>query len=131
MNVTTPLSLLCWATRGQDAVPISHPYQGYDIIQLLPCGPPVLGRARGVNPNRKCWCPSSIDTRRSLGSTGRVERGAYCLDSSSSSIHPVQATWLHWRGHSSAISSSHADGRMPKKILHRQGIDNGNRSKTD
>ena len=29
------------------------PFQGYDIIPLLPCGLPVLGKARGVNPHRK------------------------------------------------------------------------------
>ena len=29
------------------------PFQGYDITPLLPCGLPVLGKAREVNPNRK------------------------------------------------------------------------------
>ena len=52
-NVTTPQSPMCWATLRQGAVPTSLPYQDYDITPLLPCGLPVLEKARGVNPNRK------------------------------------------------------------------------------
>ena len=29
------------------------PYQGYDVTPLLPCGLPILGQARRVNPNTK------------------------------------------------------------------------------
>ena len=91
--------------------PISIPYQGYDMTPPLPCGLPVLGKAREVNLNiksgagvpkvvckimrlrqllRRCWCPSSVDSRRSLASPGHVERENLLPGNNSSSIHLAQ-----------------------------------------
>ena len=38
-----------WARRSTHKPPLS----GYDMTSLLPCSLPFLGKARGVNPNRK------------------------------------------------------------------------------